>query len=191
MKKSAGLYLSAREASAELAISQATLYAYVSRGLIRSEPSGDARARRYRADDVRSLLARRTPEGRGGEAEPPVLDSAISTITSEGSIYRGVHAVALAEQATLEQAATLLWDISDADPFAPGNLPVMSEAMHAVGEGKLFAFCRSGNRSTLAWAVARSEDGVSSDELCGVNSSAPFSVMSISSSTLTPNSPRM
>ena len=29
MKKSAGLYLSAREASAELAISQATLYAYV------------------------------------------------------------------------------------------------------------------------------------------------------------------
>ena len=41
MKKSAGLYLSAREASAELAISQATLYAYVSRGLIRSEPSQD------------------------------------------------------------------------------------------------------------------------------------------------------
>jgi citrate synthase len=41
MKKSAALYLSAREASAELAISPATLYAYVSRGLIRSEPSPD------------------------------------------------------------------------------------------------------------------------------------------------------
>jgi len=37
MKKStAALYLSAREASAELAISPATLYAYVSRGLIRA-----------------------------------------------------------------------------------------------------------------------------------------------------------
>jgi citrate synthase len=36
MKKSAGLYLSAREAAAELAVSPATLYAYVSRGLIRS-----------------------------------------------------------------------------------------------------------------------------------------------------------
>ena len=36
MKKSGALYLSAREASAELAISPATLYAYVSRGLIRS-----------------------------------------------------------------------------------------------------------------------------------------------------------
>jgi citrate synthase len=134
MKKSEPLYLSAREAAGELSVSPATLYAYVSRGLIRSEPSDDARARRYRADDVRALLARRTPAaaGRGGEAEPPVLDSAISTITSEGSIYRGVHAVVLAEQATLEQAATLLWDISDADPFAPGNLPVVSEAMRAV-----------------------------------------------------------
>jgi citrate synthase len=36
MKKSDALYLSAREAAAELAISPATLYAYVSRGLIRS-----------------------------------------------------------------------------------------------------------------------------------------------------------
>ena len=55
MKKSSGLYLSAREASAELAISQATLYAYVSRGLIRSEPSEDSRSHRYRAEDVRTL----------------------------------------------------------------------------------------------------------------------------------------
>ena len=51
MKKSAGLYLSAREASAELAISQATLYAYVSRGLLRSEAVDGRRERRYRADD--------------------------------------------------------------------------------------------------------------------------------------------
>ena len=54
MKKSAGLYLSAREASAELAISQATLYAYVSRGLVRSEPTEDSRSRRYRAEDIRT-----------------------------------------------------------------------------------------------------------------------------------------
>jgi citrate synthase len=61
MNKSAGLYLSAREASAELAISQATLYAYVSRGLIRSEPSADSRSHRYRAEDIRTLKERRTP----------------------------------------------------------------------------------------------------------------------------------
>ena len=42
MKNSTELYLSAREAAAELAISPATLYAYVSRGLIRSEPTQDS-----------------------------------------------------------------------------------------------------------------------------------------------------
>ena len=55
MQKSEALYLSAREASAELSISPATLYAYVSRGLVRSEPSADSRSHRYRAEDVRSL----------------------------------------------------------------------------------------------------------------------------------------
>src|SRR5258708_18626063 len=64
MKKSSDLYLSAREASAELAVSPATLYAYVSRGLIRSEPSPDSRSHRYRAEDVRGLKERRGPPPR-------------------------------------------------------------------------------------------------------------------------------
>ena len=49
--------------------------------------------------------------------------------------------------------------------LGPSDIEAMREAMHATGEGKMFAFCRSGNRSTLAWAVARSEDGVPTDEL--------------------------
>ena len=49
--------------------------------------------------------------------------------------------------------------------LGPSDIEAMREAMNSVGEGKLFAFCRSGNRSTLAWAVAKSEDGVPSDEL--------------------------
>ena len=67
MNNSEGLYLSAREAAAELAISPATLYAYVSRGLIRSEPTPDSRKNRYRAEDVRALKERRvpSPEPRG------------------------------------------------------------------------------------------------------------------------------
>jgi citrate synthase len=108
------LYLSASEAAAELSISPATLYAYVSRGLVRSEPTGGgARARRYRAEDVRSLKNRRAPlvETQGlKSSDLPVMDSAVSTITEEGPIYRGVSAIALAESATFEQAATLLWD---------------------------------------------------------------------------------
>lgn len=137
MNNSAGLYLSAREAAAELAISPATLYAYVSRGLIRSESAPDSRSHRYRAEDVRALKERRAPapEPRGFrsfDAELPVLDSAVSTITEAGPVYRGVNCVELAETDTLEHAATVLWDVTAIDPFAPGNLPVMSDDMSAI-----------------------------------------------------------
>ncbi|MCA1458867.1 citrate synthase family protein [Bradyrhizobium sp. BRP22] len=139
MKKSDGLYLSAREAAAELAISPATLYAYVSRGLIRSEPSADSRSHRYRAEDVRGLKERRTPspEPRGlrsFDAELPVMDSAIATITEDGPIYRGVNCVDLAGKDTLEHTATLLWDVTGVDPFAPDNRPLVSAEMRTIAE---------------------------------------------------------
>jgi citrate synthase len=139
MKKSEALYLSAREASAELAISPATLYAYVSRGLVRSEPSPDSRSHRYRAEDIRGLKERRLPsvEPRGFKSfdpDLPVLDSAIATITEEGAIYRGVNCVDLAEKGTLEHAATLLWDVTGVDPFAVDNCPQVSDEMRAIAE---------------------------------------------------------
>jgi uncharacterized protein (TIGR01244 family) len=58
--------------------------------------------------------------------------------------------------------------------MGPSDIEAMREAMHSVGEGKLFAFCRSGNRSALAWAVARSEDGVSREELNRLANEAGF-----------------
>jgi len=135
MKISTPLYLSAREAAGELGVSTATLYAYVSRGLVRSEPTEDVRARRYRADDVRALKNRRAPPAaaRAGEGDgAAIVESAVSTITPDGPVYRGVGAVGLSGEATLEQAATLLWDASRSDPFAAGNLPVVGPAMRAV-----------------------------------------------------------
>src|SRR3984893_986036 len=138
-KPSAALYLSAREASAELAISPATLYAYVSRGLIRSEPSSDSRIHRYRAEDVRGLKERRTPspEPRGlksVDADLPVMDSAIATITEDGPIYRSVNCIELAEADTLEHTATLLWDVTGVDPFSADNCPLVSGEMRAIAD---------------------------------------------------------
>ncbi len=152
MENSEPLYLSAREASSELSISPATLYAYVSRGLIRSEPAGNSRARRYRADDVRALKGRRIPPAearavRGLESDLPVMDSAVSTITEDGPLYRGVDAVPLAETASLEHAATLLWDARAGDPFARANLPVVSPAMHGI-------IAATRNAAPLARAIA-------------------------------------
>ena len=44
--------------------------------------------------------------------------------------------------------------------MGPTDVEAMRSAIHAAGAGKLFAYCRTGNRSALAWAVAKSEDGM-------------------------------
>ena len=60
--------------------------------------------------------------------------------------------------------------------MGPADVEAMRDAIHHTGEGKLLAFCRSGNRSTLAWAVARAEDGVPRDELERRAEAAGFSL---------------
>ena len=91
--ESGGRWLSAAEAAARLGVRRETVYAYVSRGLLRSEAgSGPSRERRYRAADVDRLAARhqgrRDPAGAVRDALHwgeglPVLDSAISTIEDD------------------------------------------------------------------------------------------------------------
>ncbi|NPU14414.1 citrate synthase [Bradyrhizobium sp. 83002] len=158
MKKDSGLYLSAREASAELAISPATLYAYVSRGLVRSEPSPNSRSNRYRAEDIRALKERRAPAPeprafRSFDADLPLFDSAVSTITEAGPIYRGVNCVELAERDSLEHAATLLWDVTAIDPFAADNLPAVSEEMKIIADAARRAAPIDRSISVLALAT--------------------------------------
>jgi uncharacterized protein (TIGR01244 family) len=58
--------------------------------------------------------------------------------------------------------------------LGPSDIEAMREAMHSTGEGKMFAFCGSGNGSALAWAVAKSEDGVSREELNRLANEAGF-----------------
>ena len=47
----------------------------------------------------------------------------------------------------------------------PSEVEEMQEAMRECGDGKMLAFCRSGARSTFAWALARREEGVEGEEL--------------------------
>jgi len=49
--------------------------------------------------------------------------------------------------------------------IGPSDVEAMREALSSRRDGKTLAFCRSGTRSTLAWAVARREDGVPVGEL--------------------------
>ncbi|MEC7933020.1 MAG: TIGR01244 family sulfur transferase, partial [Pseudomonadota bacterium] len=43
--------------------------------------------------------------------------------------------------------------------FAPWQLDGMAQALEQAGEGKLLAYCRSGTRSTLLWALTRARAG--------------------------------
>lgn len=117
MSQSTPRYLTAEEATSELGISYSTLYAYVSRGLIRSEETGSSkRSRRYRAEDVFHLKERK--ENRSNPARvaahalhwgAPVLDSAITLIANGSLYYRGHNARDLALNRSVEEVATLIW----------------------------------------------------------------------------------
>jgi citrate synthase len=128
-------WLSSREAARRLGVSAATLYAYVSRGLLRSEATDGRRERRYRADDI-ARLKRRRDVGRKAESianhaldfGTPVLESALTLIEDGRLYYRGLDATALARTASLEEIARLLWSCDD-KPFAADNVPPMTTAL--------------------------------------------------------------
>jgi len=64
--------------------------------------------------------------------------------------------------------------------MGPSDVEAMRDAIHAAGAGKMFAYCRTGNRSALAWAVAKSEDGTSREELERCVSDAGFNLGPVS-----------
>jgi uncharacterized protein (TIGR01244 family) len=47
----------------------------------------------------------------------------------------------------------------------PAEVESLQEAMRECGDGKLLAFCRSGARSTFAWALARHIEGMDGREI--------------------------
>ncbi|HMC21935.1 MAG TPA: citrate synthase family protein [Thermoanaerobaculia bacterium] len=101
--------LTAAEAAKRLGISPATLYAYVSRGLIRSvrDPK-NPRNRLYSVEDVE----RRRPANAAERAlhwGGPVLESAITLISGDHLYYRGQDVAVLARSRSVEEVASLIW----------------------------------------------------------------------------------
>jgi citrate synthase len=115
--KSKSAWVDADEAATLLGVSHATLYAYVSRGRIRSESApGHTRQRRYARDDIERLLARarerRNPEKAAERVLHwglPILESAITLIADGRVYYRGHDAAELARTASLAEVAALVW----------------------------------------------------------------------------------
>jgi len=113
-------WLTSEEALTLLGGRRQTLYANVSRGRVRAKPDPkDSRRSLYHGGDVETLASRRA--GRRTVAAvaanaidwgEPVLASSISTVVDGRLWFRGRDAVELAQSATLEEIAELLWEMS-------------------------------------------------------------------------------
>lgn len=133
-------WLSAAEACALLDVKRETLYAYVSRGLVRRVRG--PRGARYARDDVARLRARHDARaGHGAVAAgalrwgEPVLASAITDIAAAGPRYRGRPAVQLAAGGVpFESVAELLWvdALPAARPSWPPPLPLPLARLRAL-----------------------------------------------------------
>ncbi|NVN98072.1 MAG: hypothetical protein HXX17_02035 [Geobacteraceae bacterium] len=122
-------YYSANEASERLGVSRNTLYSYVSRGLIRSEPTAPkSKTCKYHALDVDRMVTNsglyKTPAKalQGSTAwGVPIMESAITMIDTETFYYRGHCVPVLALEQSFEEVLTILWGKSDKQPTVPDS----------------------------------------------------------------------
>jgi citrate synthase len=99
--------IDAAEAARRLGVKPATLYAYVSRGVLRRRPGSDGRRSMFDAAEV-AVLARRGRPRRAAETEL-VVESAVTALVGDRPYYRGRDALALAGTTRYEQVAAWLW----------------------------------------------------------------------------------
>jgi citrate synthase len=100
-------WIGASEAARRLGVKQATLYSYVSRGVLRRRAGADGRASLFDGGEVEALARRGRPRHpRAGEF---VIESSLTEITSDRTCYRGLDITALAARYELEDVAWLLW----------------------------------------------------------------------------------
>jgi citrate synthase len=101
-------FLTATEAARRLGVKPATLYAYVSRGVLRRDRAADGRSSLFDSDEVERLARRGRPRRPAGVADITV-ESAITEIAGDRLRYRGLDVIRLATSRTFEDVAELLW----------------------------------------------------------------------------------
>jgi citrate synthase len=99
-------WIDAAEAARRLGVKPATLYAYVSRGMLRRRRAPDGRRSLFNPAEVEELAGRGRP--RGGRSEP-VIESAITALGADRPYFRGRDALELAGSYGFEEVAGWLW----------------------------------------------------------------------------------
>ncbi|GAA3186723.1 citrate synthase [Nonomuraea roseoviolacea] len=109
-------WIDAATAAERLGVKPATLYAYVSRGLL-TRRHGDDRRSLFDAAEIERLARRGRPRG-----QPPelVVESAVTALGLDRPYYRGRDALTLARTSGFEAVAEWLWTGA---PAAPAGAP--------------------------------------------------------------------
>src|SRR5579862_4251740 len=104
-------WLTAGQVAQRLGVKPATVYAYVSRGLLHRQVGDDGRTSRFDPAEVDELARRGRP--RRDVRRTGIVDVVLSTTLTEisdGALrYRGHDAVGLVASSSLEDVAELLW----------------------------------------------------------------------------------
>jgi citrate synthase len=111
--------LTTAEVARRLGVKPQTVYAYVSRGQLRPDPSSTHRHSLFAHDEVERAAARARHPSRSGALEV-VIETRLTALDPDGRLhYRGRDVIELARFRTFEDVAALLWD---GDAFAPWDL---------------------------------------------------------------------
>jgi len=100
--------MTAAQAAERLGVKPATLYAYVSRGVLSRGRAADGRTSLFDAAEVERLALRGRPRRPAGAADI-IVESQITEITADRLRYRGLDVVDLAMTRPFEDVAELLW----------------------------------------------------------------------------------
>lgn len=109
--------LDSEEAARRLGVKVSTVYAYVSRGFLTSQPAPDGRRSLFDEDEI-ERLSRRARASNSNARSGATEKSPITVLTQDGPIYRGVPALTLAAKQSFEEVADHLW-ATNADPGEP------------------------------------------------------------------------
>jgi citrate synthase len=121
--------LTAAQAAERLGVKPATLYAYVSRGVLSRGRAADGRASLFDTDEVERLARRGRPRRPAGAADI-FVESEITEISADRLRYRGHDVIELARTRSFEDVAELLWT---------GELPVRASGGWRAPEAALTA----------------------------------------------------
>jgi citrate synthase len=123
-------WIGAAEAAQRLGIKPASLYSYVSRGVLTPRRGTDGRASLFDASEIQDLARRGRPR-RGPAGAELVIETELTEIADDRLRFRGHDAIALATTRSFEEVASLLWTGDFDDPATAGPWRATSEAIAA------------------------------------------------------------